>query len=166
MDSFLHFPHRTIFTFPQLGHGNLVEFFTVEMSVLHELQINFSIEVFKYVGFLYVLMKQAIVIRENLGLSIGKTCAQAAHASLGSALEAKKEWFEKWKSQGQKKIVLRADLKTIKELKKKASSAGIPNKIIRDAGLTEILPGTITGVGIGPAPEKQVDKLVGSLPLL
>ncbi len=152
--------------FVQFGHGNVVEFFTTDISVLHDVQTSFSIEVFKYTGFLYVSMKQAIVIRENLGLSIGKTCAQAAHASLGSALEAKKEWFEKWKSQGQKKIVLKANLKTIKELKKKASSAGIPNKIIRDAGLTEILPGTITGIGIGPAPEKQVDKLIGSLPLL
>ncbi len=165
-DSFLHFPHLITLIFPQLGHGNFVEFFTVDMSVLHELQTSFSIEVFKYTGFLYVLMKQAIVMRDDLKISIGKTCAQAAHASLGSALESKKEWFDKWKSQGQKKVVLKANLKTIKELNKKAKSSGISSKIIRDAGLTEIIPGTITAIGIGPAPEKQIDKLIGSLPLL
>lgn len=133
------------------------------------MQISFSIEVFKYTGFLYVLMKQAIVIRDNLKLSMGKMCAQAAHASLSSAMismDKKNDWFKKWKNQGQKKIVLKANLKMIKEIKKKANSSGIPNKIIRDAGLTEILPGTITGIGIGPAPEKQIDKLIGSLPLL
>ncbi len=133
------------------------------------MQTDFSIEDFKYTGFLYVLMKQAIVIRENLGLSIGKTCAQAAHASLSSAFIAmnkKDNWFEKWKSQGQKKIVVKSDLKKIKEIEKKAKSSGIPHKVIRDAGLTEILPGTITSIGIGPAPEKQIDKLIGSLPLL
>ncbi len=136
---------------------------------MHDVQISFSIEVFKYTGFLYVLMKQAIVIRDNLKLSMGKMCAQAAHASLSSAMismDKKNDWFKKWKNQGQKKIVLKANLKMIKEIKKKANSSGIPNKIIRDAGLTEILPGTITGIGIGPAPEKQIDKLIGSLPLL
>ena len=114
--------------------------------------------------------KQAIVIRTDLKMSSGKIATQAAHAAVSSALVTKarkRSWFSKWSSEGQKNIVLKVkDLKTLKELKKKASSIGIPNELIRDAGFTEVLPGTITALGIGPAPEEKINKVVGSLPLL
>lgn len=115
-------------------------------------------------------MKQAIVVRNDLYLSTGKLAVQAAHASVSAALIAKtkkKEWFNEWFESGQKKVVLKVeDLKSLKELKKKADSLGIPNELIKDAGLTEIMPGTITCLGLGPAPEEKIDKVVGSLPLL
>ncbi len=114
--------------------------------------------------------KQAIIIRMDLKMSPGKIATQAAHAAVSSALAAKakkKSWFSKWSSEGQKKIVLKVkDLKTLKALKKKASSLSIPNKLIRDAGFTEVLSGTVTALGIGPAPEEKINKVVGSLPLL
>ena len=127
---------------------------------------------FKYTNLLYAFMemKQAIIIRTDLKMSPGKIATQAAHAAVSSAFltkAKKRSWFLKWDSEGQRKIVLKVkDLKALKELKKKASSLGIPTKIIKDAGLTEILPGSVTALGIGPAPEEKVNKVIGSLPLL
>jgi len=115
-------------------------------------------------------MKQCIVVRTDLGMSIGKTCAQVAHASLEAAEIARKEkpdWYEKWKKEGQKKIVLAVDnLNKLLELEKKAKILGIPSALITDMGLTEIPPGTITVLGLGPAPDEIIDKITGSLPLL
>ena len=43
--------------------------------------------------------KQAILIRVDLGMSIGKIAAQAAHAAVSAAEECRKikpEWFRAW----------------------------------------------------------------------
>lgn len=112
-------------------------------------------------------LKQAIVLRKDLDLSIGKAAAQASHASLGAYLNAGKEQQKEWLKSGQKKIVLSASsLAQLEELKKKAAAAGLPYSIISDAGYTELEPGTTTALGIGPAPEAEINKVTGSLPLL
>ena len=115
-------------------------------------------------------MKQAIIIRTDIKISAGKQATQAAHAAVSAALIAKDKkrlWFKKWTEEGQKKIVLKVtDLKKLTELKKKANSMGIPNQLIKDAGLTEVIPGTVTALGLGPAPEEKMNKIIGSLPLL
>lgn len=114
--------------------------------------------------------KQAILVRADLEMSLGKACAQAAHASLGSAEEAMKSeaaWCNAWKRSGQKKVVLRVEEE--EELLKyynEARKAGLPCFLVRDAGLTELPPGTITALGIGPAPARAVDKITGGLRLL
>lgn len=111
-----------------------------------------------------------ILVRADLEMTLGKACAQAAHASLGSAEEAVKTrgaWYNAWKRGGQKKVVLRVEeeeelLRYYEEAKK----AGLPCFLVRDAGLTELPPGTITALGIGPAPAGCVDKITGGLRLL
>ena len=116
------------------------------------------------------MMKQAIVARKDLKLSPGKLAVQVAHASLTTALIAKnkkRKWFKEWYDEGQKKITLKVNsLSELRQIKKKADSLGIPTAMIRDAGLTEVPPGTTTCLGIGPAPEEKINKVVGSLPLL
>jgi PTH2 family peptidyl-tRNA hydrolase len=72
-----------------------------------------------------------------------------------------------WRSEGQKKVVLRvANVQALFKLREEADRAGLPCAIVADAGLTEIPPGTITALGIGPAPNKIMDKVTGKLSLL
>ncbi|MBO3802484.1 MAG: peptidyl-tRNA hydrolase [Candidatus Brockarchaeota archaeon] len=113
--------------------------------------------------------KQSIVVRGDLELSRGKWCAQAAHASVLASEDARKKrrsWFRRWCEEGQKKVVLQVPaLGELEELKRAADSLGIPSAVVVDYGLTEVDPGTVTCVGIGPAPSELVDKVTGSLKL-
>ncbi len=115
-------------------------------------------------------MKQVIIVRKDLKIGKGKLCSQVAHASIGSYLETlkkNKDWAEKWIEEGQKKIVLCVDsLDELLELKKKFDEEGIPNFLVIDAGLTQVPPGTITCLGVGPAPEELIDKHTSKLKLL
>jgi PTH2 family peptidyl-tRNA hydrolase len=114
--------------------------------------------------------KQVIVFRADLKLSKGKMAAQAGHAAVSAAEEARKRhrsWWEAWLYEGQRKIAVKVkDEKELLELEEAANDLGLPNALIVDRGLTEIPPDTVTCLGIGPAPDEQVDRLTGKLPLL
>jgi PTH2 family peptidyl-tRNA hydrolase len=111
--------------------------------------------------------KQCLIIRNDVKMSCGKRCAQAAHASIGAFNAADKGLQKAWFSEGQKKVVLKAnDERTLYELKVIAERAGISSSLIQDAGLTEIPPGTITALGLGPARTEDLDKITGNLTLL
>jgi len=111
--------------------------------------------------------KQVIIVRNDLKMGKGKIAAQAAHASLASYKNADKKTKEAWESMGCKKVVLKveseAELLKFLEL---ARDAGLPSALITDAGLTQIPACTTTCLGIGPAEEGKVDKIVGGLKLL
>ncbi len=115
-------------------------------------------------------VKQVIVVRTDLKMSKGKTCAQVAHASLEACEISKKEFkeiYEEWRSSGAKKVVLRIDSEEkILDLYEKAKKMGLPCYLVRDAGLTELKPGTITALGIGPYKSSEIDKITGNLKLL
>ncbi|MHA1832288.1 MAG: peptidyl-tRNA hydrolase Pth2 [Candidatus Helarchaeota archaeon] len=113
------------------------------------------------------MYKQVIVVREDLKLSPGKLAAQVAHASIGSWRKAGRLAKSLWRLEGEKKVVLKVKNKNeLLELTKKAKKLKLPHVLIRDAGLTEIQGGTVTCLGIGPAKEKNINKVTGSLPLL
>ncbi len=111
-----------------------------------------------------------IVFRSDLQLSKGKAAVQAGHAAVSAAEEArkrKKEWWDDWLGEGQRKIAVKVKSeKELLELEKLAEEYALPCALIVDRGLTEIPPNTITCLGIGPAPSEKVDKLTGNLPLL
>ncbi|MEM1606711.1 MAG: peptidyl-tRNA hydrolase Pth2 [Candidatus Bathyarchaeia archaeon] len=113
--------------------------------------------------------KQVIVLRSDLKMSPGKAAAQASHAAVSSSEEARKtypSWWREWMESGQCKIVLKVNSEAeLLNLEKKAKELGLPTALISDMGLTELEPGTITALGIGPAPSDIVDKITGSLPL-
>ena len=95
-------------------------------------------DVFKY--------KQCLILRTDLKLSCGKKA---------------------WMREGQKKVALKAPSeRALYELKATAEIQGLPVSLIIDAGYTEIPPGTVTALGIGPAKAELIDKVTGNLPLL
>ncbi len=114
--------------------------------------------------------KQCIVIRDDLKLSPGKLAVQVAHAAVMALERAEKSdrsVVSAWKAEGQKKVVLRVPgVQDLFKLKVDAERAGLPSAIVADAGLTEIPPGTVTALGIGPASNKQMDKITGKLRLV
>ena len=115
-------------------------------------------------------MKQALVVRQDIRMGKGKVAAQVAHASLSAAEDAMRKheaWYEGWKEEGQKKIVLKVQSEEeLRELFKMARSARLPAALIEDRGLTQLEPGTVTCLGIGPGPDVEIDTLTGKLKLL
>ncbi len=110
------------------------------------------------------MLKQAIILRKDLKMGAGKACAQSSHASVAAFLRAGEK--EEWLAQGMKKVVLRVSSEgELRVLFKEAKKAKLPAVLIEDAGLTQLEPGTATALGIGPAGEKEVDKLTGKLKL-
>ncbi|MCD6467684.1 MAG: peptidyl-tRNA hydrolase [Methanomicrobia archaeon] len=114
-------------------------------------------------------MKQIIVIRADLKLGKGKIASQVAHASLASAELCRKNYpdiYNKWLYEGQKKIVLKIENKEkLLELYERVKRE-IPTVLIKDAGMTQISPDTITCIGIGPWKDEEIDRHTGSLKLL
>jgi PTH2 family peptidyl-tRNA hydrolase len=111
-------------------------------------------------------MKQAIVVRTDIGMGTGKLAAQVAHASLSAYEDADERTRRAWKGDGQKKVVLKGDGEaTLFELADVAENAGLPNAIIRDAGHTQLEPGTVTALAVGPGDDDVVDRVTGELSL-
>jgi PTH2 family peptidyl-tRNA hydrolase len=114
--------------------------------------------------------KMVIAVRKDIKLSGGKMAAQVAHAAVSCALAAKKRSprsFDAWIEEGQRKVVVKvADLKELQELRVAADDAGLVNCLITDAGRTELPPNTVTCLGIGPAPEHELDRVTGHLGLM
>jgi PTH2 family peptidyl-tRNA hydrolase len=66
-----------------------------------------------------------------------------------------------------KKIVLKVkSLDELMKYKQLAEDANLSACMITDAGHTEVEPGTITCLGIGPDSEEKIDKITGDLPML
>ncbi|WP_435159559.1 peptidyl-tRNA hydrolase Pth2 [Haladaptatus sp. DFWS20] len=111
-------------------------------------------------------MKQAIVARTDIGMGRGKLAAQVAHASLSAYEETGRKARKRWKGEGQKKVVVKASSeKEIFQLAEKARAEGLPHAVIRDAGHTQLDPGTVTALAVGPADDDLVDRVTGDLSL-
>jgi len=114
--------------------------------------------------------KLVLVFRADLKLSKGKAAVQAGHAAVSAAEDARKrrrQWWEDWMEEGQRKIAVKVKSeKELFELKRGAEEMSLPVALIVDRGLTEVPPDTVTCLGIGPAPNEVVDRLTGNLSLL
>jgi PTH2 family peptidyl-tRNA hydrolase len=97
--------------------------------------------------------KQVILIRADLGIDCGKKTVQVAHASVEGFIKGTSANKEMWRCNGMRKIVLKVkDCAQLTEITKKATESEIKFRIITDAGLTQLEPGTVTSVGFEPLP--------------
>lgn len=112
-------------------------------------------------------MKQVIVLRDDLGMSDGKLVAQACHASLGAYKNADDSLRAEWEASGARKVAVHVSGEDrLMELFKEARSYGIAAYVVKDAGETELEPGTVTALGVGPDSAETVDKVTKELPLM
>ena len=111
--------------------------------------------------------KQCIIIRSDLKLSKGQTAVQASHAAILAFEKSSKSAKYTWMQGGQKKVALVVGgVKELFSLKDRAEKLGISSAVVVDAGLTEIPPGTVTALGLGPEKAETLDKITGDLKLL
>jgi PTH2 family peptidyl-tRNA hydrolase len=114
--------------------------------------------------------KQVIAVRTDLGMSKGKIAVQVAHGAISSAERARnthESVWRVWLREGQKKVVVKVATESdLLALGRQAAMANFPHALIKDAGMTELPPGTATVVGIGPAKSDELDRITGELKLL
>ena len=108
-----------------------------------------------------------LIARKDLKMSAGKLAVQCSHAAVTCTLSARKSHprlVERWINAGARKICLSSDdLETIQQLIGQAQAAGLVTTLVKDAGHTELPPGTVTVLGIGPSPRRSIDALVSDL---
>ena len=113
-------------------------------------------------------VKLALVVRADLGMGRGKIAAQVAHAAVAAVLaNSGSRDFAAWLAEGQPKVVLKvASAEQLAEVVRGAAAAGLPVELIRDAGRTQVDPGTVTCCAVAPADSARVDAVTGELSLL
>ena len=114
--------------------------------------------------------KMVVLVRNDVKMGKGKIAAQVGHAAVECALYSEKKdkkSFDAWYSGGQAKVILKVDsLDELKHYMQEARSNGLTVAMITDAGRTQIEPGTVTCLGIGPAPVSEIDRITGELKML
>ena len=124
-------------------------------------------------------IKQYIIIRTDLGMSVGKTAAQASHASMKiffdkmmrkkikngveytfEATEDEALWIDNKFTKIVKKVKNESQLLKVYEM---AREAGLNVSLIKDAGLTELLGENYTAIAIGPNDVNECFPIVGKL---
>ena len=141
------------------------------------------------------MVMQVVIIRKDLGMSVGKTAAQASHASMAfltnmirksacreengryaAELEFDAETYEGWIGGIFTKVMLEAkDRNALEKAVRKAEAAGMKEGedffVIRDVCRTELTPEdkdgtTPTCVGFRPMPEEKIDPVTGRFRLM
>ncbi|KAI0541374.1 PTH2-domain-containing protein [Xylaria digitata] len=122
--------------------------------------------------------KLVLVVRTDLGMTKGKIAAQCSHATLAcyktlsrsatrQPTSAEAKILQRWERLGQAKIAVQVKSQDeLLILMGKARSLGVTAEVIQDAGRTQIDPGSLTVLGVGPAPKSLVDQITGGLKLL
>jgi len=106
-------------------------------------------------------MKQVIVVRKDLNLSLGKIIAQAVHASQRTGIDMN------YDIEGNLCVVVycKSEIKLL-SLYEKCLEAGVHCGLQRDAGKTEIEKGTPTVLSIGPDDWNTVTEITKNLQLI
>lgn len=113
--------------------------------------------------------KMVFVVRNDLKMGKGKVAAQCGHAAIGAYQDMKRtnpELLKRWESMGCMKVVVKApDELIFHKVSADARKLGLSTHIVRDAGRTQIAPGSKTVLCVGPGTAKEVDLVTGNLKL-
>ncbi|KAJ4144632.1 hypothetical protein LMH87_003507 [Akanthomyces muscarius] len=120
--------------------------------------------------------KLVLVVRTDLGMTKGKIAAQCSHATLAcyKALagnpdpnSTERKMLARWEKYGQAKIAVQLKSQDeMLQLCRKARGMGLTAEVVKDAGRTQIEAGSMTVLGVGPAPKSLIDEVTGHLKLL
>ncbi|OAR02868.1 hypothetical protein LLEC1_01757 [Akanthomyces lecanii] len=120
--------------------------------------------------------KLVLVVRTDLGMTKGKIAAQCSHATLAcyKALadnpdpnSTERKMLARWEKHGQAKIAVQLKSQDeMLQLCRKARGMGLTAEVVKDAGRTQIEAGSMTVLGVGPAPKSLIDEVTGHLKLL
>jgi len=114
--------------------------------------------------------KMIIAIPKEIKLTKGLMAVHVSHVAVKTVEEAKKKnlkWVRSWFSEGQKKVTVQVP--TIEELTAlfyKAQNLGLPCTMVKESKKGNLPEGTITAIGIGPAPNSKVSPITSDLKLL
>ena len=99
----------------------------------------------------------------------GKIAAQCGHAAVGAYAMCKKrnpQLLRNWMSCGGTKIALKINSEEeMFSLQSSAKKANINTYIVRDAGQTQVEPGSRTVIAIGPEKKNVLEPITGNLKL-
>jgi peptidyl-tRNA hydrolase, PTH2 family len=119
---------------------------------------------------------QYYIVRKDLDMSVGKMCAQVAHAAqiftisyqemvkeiplcpLGGEVLRRKEITEKWLAGSFRKVVLKAKKSEFEKIKKELDVF-----VVTDAGLTEVEAGSETVLVTWPMKKSEQHKILQQL---
>lgn len=111
-----------------------------------------------------------LCVNQSLKMGKGKIGAQCAHAAIGVVLQllaTDLDLYMQWEQCGQRKIVVKMDdAQSMEALAGTAAAVGLPCYIMKDAGRTQVAPGSQTVLAIGPGTDLEIDQLTGHLHLL
>jgi peptidyl-tRNA hydrolase, PTH2 family len=112
--------------------------------------------------------KLAVVVRTDLGMGRGKIAAQVAHAAVAAVLASLGGAdLAAWLQDGQPKVILKVSTAAqLQDVVRQAEAAGLPVELIRDAGRTQVAPGTLTCCAVGPSDSNRIDAATAGLSLL
>ncbi|EJP66101.1 hypothetical protein NHJ13051_002658 [Beauveria bassiana] len=120
--------------------------------------------------------KLVLVVRTDLGMTKGKIAAQCSHATLAcykalagnpDADSTERKMLARWEKYGQAKIAVQVKSQDeMLQMCRKARGMGLTAEVVKDAGRTQIEAGSMTVLGVGPAPRSLIDEVTGHLKLL
>ncbi|KAI9558504.1 hypothetical protein GHT06_015292 [Daphnia sinensis] len=114
--------------------------------------------------------KLLLVVRNDLKMGKGKIAAQCSHAAVAAykqILHKDPEMLKWWENYGQPKIVVKVDSEEeLLSIATISRSKGLLTSVVRDAGRTQIAPGSKTVLAIGPATTEAIDEVTCHLKLL
>jgi len=108
----------------------------------------------------------ALIVRRDVVMSAGKMAVQCAHAAVTCTRRARQHGrlYDRGLEGGARRVCLAAeDEAHLNEVRALAEAHQVVHALITDAGRTELPPGTVTVLGLGPAPRRALDAITGSL---